>query len=363
MPSRLRSAATKPMPRALPSRGDRRAVGACRRRSTGAGGGRAEGAVDGAARASRCRSRSGRRRRRSRRSGRRSRRPSSLPGTDRPLDRQDLLAGIAAARRRRRGRRRRGRASRRAPRRATLTRSRRGRRSARREARRCGRKSRTPRSGSARCRSTATCCSLSRRMMRKMSFASCSVSAAVGSSMTRMRALPGERAGDLDDALLGDREALDQRVEVDRARSRAGRGARADLSRIVLSSTTRKPGPRFIGRSASEMFSATVMSPHHRDFLRQEADAGGDGGARVGEDDLLAVDAHGAGVARVDAGQDLHQRRLAGAVRAEQRHHLAGLDDEVDVVEHGDAAERLADAAHLEAGMRCWRWRRSSIGT
>ena len=37
---------------------------------------------------------------------------------------------------------------------------------------------------------TEACCSLSRRMMRKISSASCSVSEAVGSSMTRIRACP-----------------------------------------------------------------------------------------------------------------------------------------------------------------------------
>ena len=73
------------------------------------------------------------------------------------------------------------------------------------------------------------------------------------------------------------------------------------------------------------MFSATVMSRHDGNFLRQQPHAGRDRRPRIGEDDLFAVDLHGAGVARVDAGQDLHERRLARAVRAEQRHHLAGL--------------------------------------
>ena len=100
------------------------------------------------------------------------------------------------------------------------------------------------------------------------------------------------------------------------------RSSRA-LSRMAASSTTRKPGPRFSGRSASEMFSATVMSGITEISCGRRRTPGGDRGTRVGEDHLLAVDADRAGVARVDAGQDLHQRRLAGAVRAEERHHLA----------------------------------------
>jgi hypothetical protein len=34
----------------------------------------------------------------------------------------------------------------------------------------------------------------------------------------------------------------------------------------------------------------------------------------------------------------LHGRRLAGSVGAEQRHHLAAVHDEVDAVQHLDAA-------------------------
>jgi len=50
----------------------------------------------------------------------------------------------------------------------------------------------------------------------------------------------------------------------------------------------------------------------------------------------------------VHPGDDLDQRRLAGAVVAEQTDDLPGPQREVDVVEHLDAAERLPDAAQLE---------------
>ena len=40
----------------------------------------------------------------------------------------------------------------------------------------------------------------------------------------------------------------------------------------------------------------------------------------------------------MDAGQDLHQRRLAGAVLPDERHDLAE-DVEADVVERDDAGE------------------------
>jgi hypothetical protein len=60
--------------------------------------------------------------------------------------------------------------------------------------------------------------------------------------------------------------------------------------------------------------------------------------------DRLAVDVDRPGVRLVVAGQDLDQRRLAGAVVAEQAEHLALLEMQVDVAQRGDRAEALGDA-------------------
>ena len=49
-------------------------------------------------------------------------------------------------------------------------------------------------------------------------------------------------------------------------------------------------------------------------------------------------------VGGLHAGEDLHQRRLAGAVLAHERVDLAGAEVEVDAVERGDAGEALGDA-------------------
>ena len=191
--------------------------------------------------------------------------------------------------------------------------------------------------------------------MRKMSFASCSVSAAVGSSMTRMRARAGERAGDLDDALLGDREPLHLRCRRRSSRSRAGREARAARSRIVASSTTRKAGPALHRQVGERDVLGDGHVGHDRDFLRQQADAGGDGRARIGEDDLLAVDLHGAGVAacRRRSGSSPASTCRRRSSRAAPSPRPAATTSSTSV-EHGDAAERLADPAHLEARDRSW---------
>ena len=55
-------------------------------------------------------------------------------------------------------------------------------------------------------------------------------------------------------------------------------------------------------------------------------------------------------VGLVEPVEDVHQRRLAGAVLAEERVHLALAQVEVDVVVREDAGEALRDAAELEDG-------------
>ena len=48
------------------------------------------------------------------------------------------------------------------------------------------------------------------------------------------------------------------------------------------------------------------------------------------------------------AGQDADQRRLAGAVAADQGDDLTGVEVDADAVDGVDAAERHADVAHLD---------------
>ena len=69
---------------------------------------------------------------------------------------------------------------------------------------------------------------------------------------------------------------------------------------------------------------------------------------RAVDRDPLAVEEDLAAVDRVDAGDALDQRRLAGAVVADERHDLAVAHLEVDVVERLHRAEVLRDAAQLE---------------
>src|SRR4029079_6425021 len=68
--------------------------------------------------------------------------------------------------------------------------------------------------------------------------------------------------------------------------------------------------------------------------------------------DLLALPPDRAGVGRVEAGDDLDQRRLAGAVVPEQADDLVDPDRKADVLQLSDVVERLRDLPELEEGRR-----------
>src|SRR5712692_2767355 len=56
----------------------------------------------------------------------------------------------------------------------------------------------------------------------------------------------------------------------------------------------------------------------------------------------------------IDAAEDVHERRLAGAVLAHQRVNLARLQIERHAIERQNAGKALGDLAHLEQGPRHW---------
>src|SRR5260370_26363438 len=65
--------------------------------------------------------------------------------------------------------------------------------------------------------------------------------------------------------------------------------------------------------------------------------------------DWPALPEHLPPVRFIKPGNDLHERRLSGAIFADQRMNLAGTHVEGDVVKHGDAAERLRYVLHSKA--------------
>jgi hypothetical protein len=85
-----------------------------------------------------------------------------------------------------------------------------------------------------------------------------------------------------------------------------------------------------------------------REVLVDDLDPEACGVLRAVDRHPLAAEIHLAGVHRVDPRDALDQRRLAGAVVADEGHHLAFAGLEVDVRQRLDRAERLRDAAELE---------------
>ena len=82
----------------------------------------------------------------------------------------------------------------------------------------------------------------------------------------------------------------------------------------------------------------------------------------VGEVDFAVANEDAAGGRLEHAGHDLDQRRLAGAVVADQADDLVAADGEIDVAQRLDGAEILLDALEadnrreilrLSAGLAC----------
>ena len=84
-------------------------------------------------------------------------------------------------------------------------------------------------------------------------------------------------------------------------------------------------------------------------MLKDDADAGAGDAMRRPAGDVDAIDPHRAGIGPFDAHDELHDRRFARAVRPDEAEDLARGDIEADVLDRDQPAERLGQAAHLEA--------------
>src|SRR5262249_4585374 len=90
-----------------------------------------------------------------------------------------------------------------------------------------------------------------------------------------------------------------------------------------------------------------VHVPAQGEVLVDHLDPAGARLVRVAEVGGIALDPHLAGIALIGARQDLHQRRLAGGVVADESEDLAGKEAQLDILQGLDGAEGLADAPHL----------------
>ena len=180
---------------------------------------------------------------------------------------------------------------------------------------------------------------------------SCGVSTEVGSSMISSLRVLQQAAHDLDPLALADRER----------RGRCAPGRAAGRSAAATSAIPRlaRPGMRRAGRRApSAMFSATVSASNSEkcwNTMPMPRRA-----RRVGSAIATGWPSPGdlAGVGLQHAVDDLHQRRLAGAVLAQQRVDLARGHFQRDVVVRQHRAVALDDAGEPQQGCRrcCLHW-------
>lgn len=133
-------------------------------------------------------------------------------------------------------------------------------------------------------------------------------------------------------------------------------------------------GDQFVGAGAGGAF-AQAHQPAEHDQVLVAAEHVVEGGVLAGQHDgsahrgrigdhIVAGDHRASAIRRDQGGQDVHRRRLARAVGAEDAEYLAGCGVEVDAAQGVDGAEGFLDAFDEDAvvGTHCWppRWVSSS---
>ena len=156
--------------------------------------------------------------------------------------------------------------------------------------------------------------------------------------------LLGQRLGDLHQLLLADPDIGDQRVRRLVEPHFRQQLLRPLVDRVAIdhAEPRRRVGDEDILRDREQR--------DQRKLLMDDDDAKRLGIIDIAEMPLLAVIDDAAVIAAVgiNAAQNLHQGRLAGAVLAHQGMDLALSDREIDIVQRLHTGEGFADAAHFE---------------
>ena len=142
---------------------------------------------------------------------------------------------------------------------------------------------------------------------------------------------------------------------LDRGREFHQRPSHVDLDREAPQQIRRfRVHPAPVEQAVTAVLAAEKDVLGHRaernevDFLIDGADAAALGVLRRGEVDGLAAKHDGSAVLAIGAGQHLDHRRLAGAVLADERHDLPGLDLERCGSQRLHSLKALVDVAHDE---------------
>ncbi len=156
-----------------------------------------------------------------------------------------------------------------------------------------------------------------------------------------------ERLGDLDQLHLGKRQA-------GQGRRRAEIGAQPGQDRLdppVHGAPVDQPERPGLERLAADQdVAGDVQVLEQVELLVDEGDAARQRLGHAQRWPVLAIQPDRAGGRRHHAAQDLHQRRLAGAVLADQADHLARPDRQIDRGQRHHARVGLGDPDQIEHG-------------
>src|SRR5215470_814492 len=145
--------------------------------------------------------------------------------------------------------------------------------------------------------------------------------------------------GQIQDAPTGVVRQLERREQLERlgtdARVGAGRTPQSPADAVAL------------GDSERDVVEHAHVAEERVDLERAAEPAPDARGLRQPRD-VLAAEKDVTGGGREPSGDHVHERRLAGAVGADERVTDAGLEPEIHAVGHGEGAEALAETAGLE---------------
>ena len=148
-----------------------------------------------------------------------------------------------------------------------------------------------------------------------------------------------DRLGDLDLAQIGERQG--GRAAVEHA---AEADARGDGARVLVDMGIGEQPRELVGQQRELDVFQHGLAVQRARMLEHDAGAHARDLVRRPAGDLDAVDAHRAGIGALDAHDQLHHGRFAGAVRADQAQNFAGLNAERHVLDGDEAAEALGEA-------------------
>jgi hypothetical protein len=151
----------------------------------------------------------------------------------------------------------------------------------------------------------------------------------------------GERARDRDDRFLCARQILDTQIGMDVCAELGQRSSRPRASRGPIDHAEAARIPQC---------QADILGDGHpfdqAEILMNERNGHSPNRMCM----ALSVVGNTALVERVNAGEDLDERRLAGTVLVQQRQNLASADRQTNITERLGAAETLGDVANLKQG-------------